>query len=254
MKITALSLITVAGLNCLAQPARVEADSSAPRFEVASVRLATDDSRRSWQGRRIQTAPGELATHGLTLRACLLWAYQQPAQIIAPDWINGIALDITAKAAAPVGDDQLYLMLRALLIERMGLQAHLERREMPVYALTIAKGGPKFSASATQGPMVIDQDKGALVARRGTMKDLAAELSTGLFDRPVVDATGLSGRYDIRIDMAALADVNQAADRTDAASAMITLLQEQLGLKIEARKGEVDVLVVDHVEKAPTEN
>jgi uncharacterized protein (TIGR03435 family) len=254
MKIAALSWIALVGWNCLAQPAPINTDGSIPRFEVASVRLATDDSRRSWQGRRIQTAPGELATHGLTLRACLLWAYQQPAQIIAPNWVNEIALDITAKAAAPVGDDQLYLMLRTLLIERMGLQAHLERREMPAYALTIAKGGPKFSASATQGPEVIEQDKGALVVRWGTMKDLSAELSTGLFDRPVVDATGLNGRYDIRIDLAALAAVNQAADRADAASAMITLLQEQLGLKIEARKGEVDVLVVDHVEKAPTEN
>ena len=104
---------------------------SSPRFEVASVRLATEESRRS-SGPRIQTAPGSLTTRGLTLRACILWAYQQPIQVIAPDWINGVALDIVAKASEPVGDEQLYLMLRTLLEERMGIKAHFEQRDTRV--------------------------------------------------------------------------------------------------------------------------
>jgi uncharacterized protein (TIGR03435 family) len=69
----------------------------------------------------------------------------------------------------------------------------------------------------------------------------------------VVDATGLKGRYDIRLDMAAVAAANQA-DRMDAASAMMTALQEQMGLKLEGRKDWVDVLVIDHAEKTPKEN
>jgi uncharacterized protein (TIGR03435 family) len=144
-------------------------------------------------------------------------------------------------------------MLRTLLTERMGVKAHVEKREMPVYALTIAKGGPKFSAFTTEGPMAVGQDKGVQVIQRVSMSGLAAELGRGLFDRPVVDGTALKGRYDIRIDIAAVQAANQA-DPMDAASAMMTALQEQMGLKLEARKNWIDVLVIDHAERAPAEN
>jgi uncharacterized protein (TIGR03435 family) len=135
----------------------------------------------------------------------------------------------------------------------MGVQAHMEKREMAVYALTVAKGGPKFSESTTEGPMVSGQDKGAVLIQRVSMGELAAELGRGQFDRSVIDATGLKGRYDIRLDMAAIAAANQQ-DKMDAASAMITALQEQMGLKLEGRKDWADVLVIDHAEKAPKEN
>jgi uncharacterized protein (TIGR03435 family) len=69
----------------------------------------------------------------------------QPNQIIDPDWLGSVRLDIVAKAATPVGDQELYLMLRTLLAERMGLRAHVERRERPVYVLTLPTGGKKFS-------------------------------------------------------------------------------------------------------------
>jgi uncharacterized protein (TIGR03435 family) len=100
--------------------------------------------------------------------------------------------------------------------------------------------------------MVVGQDHGAQIFQRVSMGELATEISRG-FDRPVVDATGLKRRYDIRIDMNAGASANQA-DRMDWASAMTTALQEQMGLKLEGRKGRVDVLVIDHAEKTPTEN
>jgi uncharacterized protein (TIGR03435 family) len=249
----ALFLSTLATVHCFAQAPAVQATGAAPRFEVASVRLAGDESRR-WQGRRIQTEPGSLATHGLTLRACILWAYQQPVQIVAPDWISGVALDIVAKAATPVGDDQLYLMLRTLLEERMGMKAHFEKREIPVYAMTIAKGGAKFTKSTTDGPLSSAPGKdGSLNLQHFSMTELATEFSRGQFDRPVVDATGLKGRYDAHIDMSTIAAANRN-DPMEGVSAFITSMEEQLGLKIEARKEMVDVLVVDHVEKTPTEN
>jgi uncharacterized protein (TIGR03435 family) len=242
MRITVLFLFIFTGFHGLAQ---------SPAFDAASVKLATEESMRI-PGRRIQTSPGSLITHGLSLRACIMWAYNIPAQIVGPDWLDGVRLDIVAKAAAPAGDKELYLMLRTLLAERMGVKAHVERREMPVYALTLAKGRPKFFESTTEGPMVSGQDKGALLIQRVSMSELAAEVGRG-FDRPVVDATGLKGRYDIRIDVASVAAVNQA-DRMDAATAMMTALQEQMGLKLEGRKDWVDVLVIDHAEKTPTEN
>jgi uncharacterized protein (TIGR03435 family) len=223
-----------------------------PVFEVASVKLATEESMPV-AGRRIQTTPNTLTTHGLSLRACITFAYGMPAQIVGPDWLNEVRLDILAKADKPVGDTQLYLMLRALLIERMGLKTHLEKREMPVYALTIAKGGPKFSESTTEGPEVSSQEKGVLIAQRASIGEFAAELSGKVFDRPVIDATGLTGRYDVRFDMAAVRAAYQA-DPSDAAGIMMAALEEQMGLKVVSRKAQVDVLVIDHSEKRPREN
>jgi uncharacterized protein (TIGR03435 family) len=182
-----------------------------------------------------------------------MWAYNLPAQIIAPDWINDIQLDIVAKAGTPAGDKQLYLMLRTLRTDRMGLKAHFEKREIAVYALTVAKGEPRFSESTTDGPMVSGQDKRVLVIQRLSITELAAELGRGMFDRPVVDRTGLTGRYDIRADMASVRATNQA-DRTDAADAMMAALDQQMGLKLENRKDRSDVLIIDHADETPAEN
>lgn len=244
-----ICIIALATFGCLAQPQRE------PSFEAASIKLSGEDSMRV-PGRRIQTSPGMLTTRGLTLRACIIWAYDAPAQVVAPDWANDVRLDIVAKAASPVGDRELYHMLRTLLADRMGLKAHFEKREMPVYALTIAKGGPKFSPSATDGPLTTEQDKTAMVIRHGAIRELAAELSGKVFDRPVIDATGLNGRYDFRIDLAAIAAANpsEKSDRMDAATMMMEALRQQLGLKVESRKGMVDALVVDHVERTPSGN
>lgn len=249
--LTVVSLIRTvvplfAGL-CFAQSA-----PPPPSFDAASVKVASDDSMRV-SGRRIQTTPNTLTTRGLTLRACILWAYGMPAKVIGPDWLDDVRLDIIAKAAGPVGDKQLYAMLRSLLVERMGLKTHVEKREMPVYALTLAKGGPKFKESTTEGPEVTRQDKGAVIVEHATLSELAAELSGKVFDRPVVDGTGLKGRYDVRLDMAAIQMAIQAAP-ADSQSVMMDALQEQMGLRVVARKNDVDILVVDHVERKPADN
>jgi uncharacterized protein (TIGR03435 family) len=244
---TTICLVTFAGFRCLAQP-----PAPGPAFDAASVKLATEESLGS-NGRRIQTTPNTLTTHGLSLRACIIWAYDMPAQIIGPDWLNDVRLDIVAKAAQPVGDKVLYQMLRTLLIERIGLRTHVEKREMPVYALTVAKGGPKFAESTSEGPEVTRQEKGAMIVERASLSELAAELSGKVFDRPVIDATGLKGRYDIRLDMAAVRAAVQA-DPADPMGIMMSALQEQMGLKVVARKDQVDVLVIDHVERTPTQN
>ncbi|SPE42826.1 conserved hypothetical protein [Candidatus Sulfopaludibacter sp. SbA3] len=144
-------------------------------------------------------------------------------------------------------------MLRSLLIERMGLKTHVEKREMPVYALTVAKGGPKFSESTTQGPEVTRQEKGVVIVERASLSELAAELSGKVFDRPVIDGTGLKGRYDVRLDMAAIMTASQV-DRSDPATVMMTALQDQMGLKVVPRRDQVDVLVIDHAEKTPAGN
>jgi uncharacterized protein (TIGR03435 family) len=251
MKPITAFLIGVASTSCLAQPP-VTLSAPAPAFEVASVRLSGPDSTNS-SGPRFQTSRGSLSTRGLPLRYCIVLAYQmQPAQIDGPGWLNDVRLDIAAKAAAPIDDQQLYLMLRTLLAERLSLKAHIEQKEMPVYALTLAKGGPKFSASTTEGAISVTQGPRGLTIQHVSMFELATELSGKLFDRPLINSTGLQGRYDIRIDSAGVEGPN--GDRMDAMSTMMRALQDQLGLKVEARKDMVDVLVIDHADKVPTDN
>lgn len=137
---------------------------------------------------------------------------------------------------------------------------HTERKEVPVYELTIAKGGPKFHESATEGPPVFgNAGKGSLTAERVSMGDFASKVSEPL-GRPVIDATGLKGRYDLRIDISAyMAEASATGgeghgQQLDVMSIMFTVLQEQLGVRLEPRKDAVDILVVDHAERTPTEN
>ena len=177
--------------------------------------------------------------------------------MIGPNWLNDVRLDIVAKAAGPVDEEQLYLMLRVLLAERLGVKAHLERKERSVLALTLAKGAPKFSESTADGPPLAQGRNGTLEMQRISMSEFAAGLSQQLH-QPVVDATGLKGRYDLHMDMTqymptAATDGNLGSP-SDPTSIMITALQEQLGLKMEVRKDTIEVLIVDHAEKAPTAN
>jgi len=240
MKIAIPFLAIVAAINCVAQT---------PAFDVASVRLFNPAGA---PGASVHTSPDSLTIHGASLRDCIQVAYHMPLpqQVTGPDWLNDVRLDIVAKAAGPVGEPHLYLMLQTLLAERLGVRAHIEQKEMSVYAITLVKGGPKFSESTTEGPPA----RRAFDMQRFSMSDVATWLSHG-FGGPVVDATGLKGRYDLHLDMAQYAPVDGSQPGPmDAIGIMITALQEQLGLKIESRKDLVDVLVVDHAEKTPTEN
>src|SRR5580698_6882150 len=135
-------LFIFAGLCCFAQP---------PAFDAASLRLA--DTAKEIPGPRVRTSPDSLTIHGSPLRDCIQLAYEMPpTQVTGPDWLGDVRLDIVAKAAGPVDEKQLHLMLRTLLAERLGVKTHIERKDMAVYALTLAKSGPKFSETTTEGP------------------------------------------------------------------------------------------------------
>lgn len=257
MKILSLSLVFFA-VSCLAQ------GPPTATFDVASVKIAGDDSLR-YNGPRFQVAHGSLTTHGFALRACLVLAYQMaPSQIQGPDWINDVRLDITAKAAGPASEQQVYLMLRNLLADRMGVKVHKETKEMAVYVMTLAKGGPKFKQTVGDGPMTATPEKGAMSIKGISLFELAAEFSGKLLDRPVIDQTGLKGRYDIRLDMTPMrvgspgggerGSGNPMADRADQIGALIDMLNDQLGIKLVGGKQPVEVLVVDHAEKTPAAN
>jgi uncharacterized protein (TIGR03435 family) len=226
-----------------------------PTFEVASVKLAGPSAAPS--GPRFQIGPDSLTIRGLSLRDCVQTAWQLPeTQVVAPAWLADIRVNILAKTLAPATEKQMYPMLQSLLGERFGLKAHTEQREMPAFALAVAKGGPKFTASESAGAPRIMQAKGALIGEHVPMALLAGVLSK-LFGRPVLDETGLTASYDFRMDLTPFLpppDAEAGSSQQIMEGSMISGLQSQLGLKIESRKKSIDMLVVDHAEKTPTEN
>ena len=247
MKPIAPILILFAAGICLAQ-------SSAPVFEVASVRASTMARNNDVH---VDTAPGTLTIRGASLQFFIGWAYDTPQfQISGPPWLRDVGFDIVAKAGTPANDDQMRVMMRALLAERLGVKVHSEKKEMQVYELTLAKSGTKFKESATEGPPEFtNAGKGMLVANRVSMGDFATKISEPL-GKPVIDATGLKGRYDIRIDVSAyMAEAGAAnGEQLDVMSILFTALQAQLGVKLESKKQTPEILIVDAAQKTPTEN
>jgi uncharacterized protein (TIGR03435 family) len=172
-----------------------------------------------------------------------------------PGWARTSHYDIDAKGPgdSAITRDQLKQMLQSLLAERFQLKVHRETEEVPVYALVTDKNGPKLKAiapDATGGYSVQGTAKGMhMVVTRGTMDQLARQLSNTA-GRPVIDRTNLPGLYAYTLDWFP-SDLVPPPD-LDTPS-MFAALQEQLGLRLEATKGPVEKLVIDHAEK-PSEN
>jgi uncharacterized protein (TIGR03435 family) len=170
-------------------------------------------------------------------------------QISGPAWIKAQTYDIAAKTEGGVSltREQMRPLLQQLLAERFKLAFHRETRALPGYALVVAKGGSKLQA-AKEGV-----SPGGYILRDGirdpsaTTKMLAGMLALSL-KQPVVDKTGIQGDYEIKMSFA-------PEDATDSTlPSIFTAVQEQLGLKLEEQKVAVEMLVVDQVEKVPTEN
>jgi uncharacterized protein (TIGR03435 family) len=183
------------------------------------------------------------------------------------DWVNTDKYDITAQPdgeGAP-SQQQWKQMWQKLLAERFKLTFHHDKKELSVYVLSVAKTGPKLTKSEGDPnglPGLFFTKLGALNGRNATMGEFANMiLQNAVLDRPVLDQTGLIGRWDFTLNWTP--DDSQFASfgikippPSDAAAAppnLYTAIQEQIGLKLEATKAPADVLVVDHVEK-PTEN
>jgi uncharacterized protein (TIGR03435 family) len=138
-------------------------------------------------------------------------------------------------------------MLQDLLAERFQLKIQREKRDLPVYALTPGKGGIKFGEAPDRQTTGFDVAAGKLVGYGVTMTELADELSRRL-DRPVIDKTAMSGAFDLKLEFSPVqAQTNTAPDAS--APDIITAIEEQLGLRLEATKAAIEVLVIDHAEK-----
>ena len=168
-----------------------------------------------------------------------------------PSWIESECYEISAKAAGDgsLGNDQLRLLLQNLLSQRFHLVLHRKEKEFSGYALIVAKDGPRLDATKG-GPATGRMGSAGLRARNMPMNSLSTMLvhSVGAH---VIDETGLTGRYDIDLSFAPNAS---SGDTDSTLPSIFTALQEQLGLKLISKKIPVEILVIDHVEKIPTEN
>jgi uncharacterized protein (TIGR03435 family) len=236
----------------------VLAGAQQPAFEVASIKPS------NYQGGPLRVTSRVDADginfSNVTPRLCIQRAYGvKTYQLTGPEWIDTERYMIVAKAADAVPQEKILLMLQALLAERFKLAIHREQKEMAVYALVVAKNGPKLKEAKDEGASQVGGDGDEIVFERASMGLLIGVLGRSL-DRPVIDDTRLKGLYNFRLGWAddsrprpntAAAGAPEAID--SAAPSIFTALQERLGLKLESRKAPVDVLVIDHVER-PSEN
>jgi uncharacterized protein (TIGR03435 family) len=239
--------------------------------------------------------PGRLDLPCVTLRTLIRAAYgsltgdeiaARSMQVLGgPSWLDSDRFDITAKAPERASTTRMVgPMLQTLLEDRFQLKLHVEARETPVYALTVGKSGPKLTPAKPESCVPIDLNnpeqwhinsaapcgfpkmsmKGALATLEiagTTMEEFAGRTLPPHTDRPVIDKTGLTGRYDIHLEFAReprqvfLNGVPQPAPPAGeiAGPSIFTALQEQLGLKLSPDKAPLNVLVIDSVQK-PTEN
>jgi uncharacterized protein (TIGR03435 family) len=243
------------------KPPRPMPGDADPSFEVATIKASRPDE----QGKGIGVRGRRITTVNTTLSDLITFSYGVHARQIvgAPSWVETEKYDI---AAQPEGDgqpndQQWKQMIQKLLADRFHLLIHREERELSVYAIAVTRGGPKLTRS-TGDPnglpgLGFRGRLGALAARNANMSDLAGLLQGAVVDRPVVDRTGIKGRFDFTLDWSPdefqFAGVGgykpPAAPAADALPGLYIAIQLQLGLKLEPTRAVADVLVIDHVEK-----
>ena len=263
-----------------------------PSFEVASIRPSPDGPPATGAA-GVQITKERVHFGFLSLRDYLMIAYGVPPQrVTAPDWVSTTRFDISATFPGGATPEQFPELVKNLLRERFKLQAHLEKRESPVYVLEVAPGGLKatrvpdeapkdapltITGSGSRAGVTADLGDGASLefkndkfeAKRVTMRILSETLGR-FVDRPILDQTNLDGRYDIKfavaqedyMPMLVRSAVNAGVTLPPQAMAALDLPAmgsvenglKSLGLVIAPRRSPLDVLVVDSIEKTPTEN
>ena len=236
-------------LACLAIPDVAKAQQ--PAFAAATIRPSSSAIQFEHDG-KTEVTPVTLEMHDVTVHTCIKWAYGvQDNQIAGPAWLDSERYDLVAKADTPATEAQMKLMLQTLLADRFQLTFHHQSKESKAFVLTIARGGPRLSPAAAPDAKPFRQNSAnGTIAKSMTIRDFADFIS-GPLQMPVVDETGLTGKYDFVLDFTNyLPDAkNMGPDRPDSTSILMAALQGELGLKLESRKTQVDVMVIDHVEK-----
>jgi uncharacterized protein (TIGR03435 family) len=234
-----------------------------PSFDVATIKPGVPNS----QGKGFGFRGGHFVTRNTDVNDLIAFAYGlHTKQIIdGPPWFGTDLYDIEGKPDAEGRPNmkQMGIMVQKLLADRFKLTFHHDKRELSVYVIGVASGGPKMAkstAAPTDPSAFFFRALGDLTVRNQTMADFATWMQNGVMDRPVMDQTGLTDRYDFQLkwtpdesQFAAFRSVGAVVppptDDPKAPPALYTAIQEQLGLKMGPAKAPDDVIVIDHVEK-----
>ena len=229
-----------------------------PRFEVATLKVSPPP-----EGDRIDInlgtfRNGRLTLTNVTLNDLIKFAYELAAdeQLVGPDWNRSVRFDVVALAAPGTPPDQLHLMTRELLADRLHLALRREQKVLRYLALAVGKGGARLQpAIADPPPNKGPQIRGRIAHNQMPMSLLASFLSR--FERQtIVDQTGIAGLFEVKLDWAP--DANLPAEDPAAPpperAGLFAAVQEQLGLKLEPRRGPLEVLIVDRASKVPDGN
>jgi uncharacterized protein (TIGR03435 family) len=234
-----------------------------PAFEVASVKPNKSGARRSG----VKTDPAKLTGTNATLKQLILYAYDLPGyRVSGQGWIETERYDVRAKAESPASKEQIRLMLQTLLADRFKLKFHHETKVLPVYWLVVAKGGFK-APGVKEGESLLKDGPPALkpganvifLMQQSDLPGFAEGLSR-MAGRPVLDKTGINGQFVFYLEWTSEASLPGSASTPDGPSppadsgpSIFAALQQKFGLRLEASRAPIEILVIDHVEK-PTEN
>jgi uncharacterized protein (TIGR03435 family) len=244
------------------EPIKPMAADANPGFDVVTVK----PSKPGQQGKLFTIRGAHVVFFNVNLNDMMALAYSVHAKQIVglPDWSGKDLFDVDGVPDVPGRPNlkQMSVLTQKLLADRFALKFHRETRELSVYALTVAPGGPKLAvtkSAATDPPGFIFRGLADLVVTNETLKDFANGMQSVVMDKPVVDQTGLTDRYDFTLkwtpDDSQFAQfrgsVNPppAGDNPNAPPGLYTAMPEQLGLKITATKAQDEVIVIDSVEK-----
>ena len=267
-----LTRFLLAGLACLwAHSQTFEAASIKPATPIGPMGMISNQ-----KGGPGTSDPGLFRCENCSLYWVLADAYKiHDYDFSGPGWLQETRFDFSAKIPAGTTKEQFQTMLRNLFAERFKMTTHYETRSATVYEMTVGKNGPKFKESTAHelpkddgaGPKFQRDAEGypilgpgagmALAPGHGRMRSQDqpiswfAEMLSNQLRTPIIDATGLKSKYDFTVQWSW--DEGPEA-RTAAETALADAVQSALGLKLERKKGPVNVLVVDHIEKTPTAN
>jgi len=239
------------------------AENADPSFEVATIK-PNNSGAASIQGLTLRGR--NFATRNSSLGDLIAFAYNvQMKQIIdGPDWLEKDRYDIAAvpEQEGVPNAEQLRTMIKKLLADRFKLTFHHDQKELAAFVLTVGKNGQKLTPTQMKGPLPglgIRPGAGGITLNmmNATIGDFTSFLQMIVLDRPVVDQTSIKGRYDYQCTFAP--DDSQfnghppqmppQASGTESAPGLFDAIQQQLGLKLDAEKTQVDVIAIDHVEK-----
>jgi uncharacterized protein (TIGR03435 family) len=237
------------------------------QFEAASIKPSAPMGMGMMKVGMQMLPGGRVSMSGVTAKLLIQQAYGvRDFQIVGgPSWLGTERYDITAKPEGTANQDQVKVMIQALLADRFKLQFHRETKELPTYALVVAKGGPKVHESEVEGgpdkakgTRINMHGRGQFEMERAPVAALANQLAQVL-GRSVIDKTELTGNYDFKLEWTPDEGAHEMmrgpspdgpAPADPQGVSIFTALQDQLGFKLEATKGPVEILVIERAEKA----